>query len=52
MLERLLFWIAILVLAVAVIGEISKLSALEQQAQKAQSMEVNIQGEEAEGGEE
>ncbi len=43
--ERILFWIAIIVLLVAVVGEKSKLSALEAQVEKAKSMNVIYNGE-------
>lgn len=51
LLERLLFWIAIIVLIIAVIGEKSKLSALEAQAEKAKNINQVYVGED-EGDEE
>jgi len=46
LLERILFWVAILILLIAVIGEKSKISALAEQAEKAKTINVIYQGEE------
>ncbi len=52
LLERILFWIAILILLIAVIGERSKISALAEQAEKAKTINVIYQGEDEGGNEE
>jgi len=44
--ERILFWIVIIVLLLAVIGEKSKLSALQTEVEKAKSINVIYVGEE------
>lgn len=45
LLERILFWISILILLIAVIGERSKISTLAEEAEKAKTMNVIYQGE-------
>lgn len=45
LLERILFWIVIIILLIAVIGERTKLSALSQQVEKSKNINVIYQGE-------
>lgn len=45
LLERILFWIAIIILLIAVVGEKSKISALEEQVEKAKTINVIYEGE-------